>query len=261
MCNFLSALVMRDGSLKMHPMIDSHSELVEYFKLPDAKPFIQHFAKVELTPDYTSNDTVLDVSTWKFRLDEESEPQWWADVSERVERDLRARAERMILRSGDHGLIVDGCWIVGGDAKIRELRSGRIVRLCGGTVSAISGGTVSEIWGGTVSAISGGTVSAIRGGTVSAIWGGTVSAIWGGTVSEIRGGTVSAIWGGTVSAIRGGTVSAIRGGTVSEIRGGTVSAIMGGTVSAIRHSDCYTLTLSEQARAELVRRGVLKGGR
>lgn len=153
MCNFLSALVLADGSLRMHPMIDSHSELVEYFQIPDKTFGISRFAKVELTPNYTSDETVIDVSTWRFRLDENAVPSWWEDVAARAEKELRACAERMILRTGDHGLIVDWCWIIGGDARVRELRSGRIVCLMGGTVDAITGGTVNEVRGGTVNEV------------------------------------------------------------------------------------------------------------
>lgn len=58
MCNFLSAVVLRNGDVLTHPMLDSHSDLVRYYKLPDTRVYHQHFAKVELTPvDW------LDVST------------------------------------------------------------------------------------------------------------------------------------------------------------------------------------------------------
>jgi hypothetical protein len=45
MCNFLSAVILKNGDVLMHPMIDSHSELIEYFKLPDANRDIRHFVK------------------------------------------------------------------------------------------------------------------------------------------------------------------------------------------------------------------------
>jgi hypothetical protein len=105
-------------------MLDHHSDLITYFKLPDTSAYHQHFAKVELTPvDW------MDTSTWRFRLDEESSPGWWEDVAAAAEKELRARADKMILRDGEHQLIVDGCWIVGGTAKVRDIRSGRIVRV------------------------------------------------------------------------------------------------------------------------------------
>lgn len=124
MCQFLSALVLKNGDVLTHPMLDSHSDLVRYFTVPDTHHGHQHFAKVELTPvDW------LDVETWQFRLDEASEPGWWADVAGAAERTLRAKAARMILRTGEHGLIVDGCWIFGGDAVVRNVRGGRIMRV------------------------------------------------------------------------------------------------------------------------------------
>ena len=125
MCQFLSAVVLRNGDVLTHPMLDSHSDLVLYLGLPDTTAYHQHFAKVELTP--ASN--WLDPATWTFRLDEETAPSWWEDVATGVEETLRQRASRMILRTGKKRLIVDGCWIVGGDAVISDVRAGRIVRV------------------------------------------------------------------------------------------------------------------------------------
>lgn len=125
MCQFLSAVILRNGDVLTHPMLDSHTDLIRYYKLPDTTAYHQHFAKVELTPvDW------MDPATWTFRLDEDTAPSWWDDVATGVEATLRARAEKMILR-GDHDLIVDGCWIIGGAAKIRDVRSGRIMRVQG----------------------------------------------------------------------------------------------------------------------------------
>jgi len=107
-----------------HPILDSHSGLVTYFKLPDTNAHIPHFAKVELTPvDW------LDAATWQWRVDEAVLPIWWDDVKDRAESTLRARAAAMILKDGEHQLIVDGCWIVGGTAQIRDVRSGWIRRV------------------------------------------------------------------------------------------------------------------------------------
>ena len=126
MCNFLSALVLRNGDVLTHPMLDGHADLVTYFKLPDTTAYVQHFAKVELRPlDWG------DVATWGWELDEETAPAWWADVAGGAEAELRARAARMILREGEHCLIVDGCWIVSGTAVVLDVRAGRIVRVGG----------------------------------------------------------------------------------------------------------------------------------
>jgi hypothetical protein len=124
MCNFLSALVLRNGDVLHHPMLDSHLDLVRYFKLPDTNAHIRRFAKIELTPvDW------MDAATWTWRIDEPTRPNWLDEVEAEAERKTRAIADRMIVRDGEHGLIVDGCWIIGGTAKIRDVRSGRIVRV------------------------------------------------------------------------------------------------------------------------------------
>jgi len=143
MCNFLSALVLKNGDVLHHPMLDSHADLVRYFKLPDTDAHIQHFAKVELTPvDWA------DAATWNFRVDEEVLPVWWADVASAVEGTLRSRAAGMILKDGDHDLIVDGCWIVAGTAKVRDVRSGRIILVQDSAQISNVGGSaqISGVW-------------------------------------------------------------------------------------------------------------------
>jgi hypothetical protein len=184
-CDFLSACVLRNGDVLTHPLLDSHSDLVRYYELPDTRAYHQHFAKVELTPgDW------LQPETWNFRLDEDTAPGWWDEVKTQAEATLRDRAREMLITTGRKALILEGCWILAGDATVGELRGGRIINMFGGTVQAISGGTVQAIYGGTVQAIYGGTVQTIYGGTVQAIRGGTVQTIYGGTVQAIRGGTV-----------------------------------------------------------------------
>jgi hypothetical protein len=213
MCNFKSAIVVKDGKVKggfrllLSPWTESHSELCRLFKLNDTANARLYFARVEFSPP--SMDKAHLVDEYKLRIDEERTPEWFSDeIKDAVTDKLRAYIKTIIV-DGDVDLLLGGQFIIAPGARVASAHSMVINAICGGTVSEIRGGTVSAIWGGTVSEIRGGTVSEIRGGTVSAIRGGTVSEIWGGTVSEIRGGTVSAIRGGTVSAIWGGTVSEI----------------------------------------------------
>jgi len=120
MCRFLSALVLPSGEVLTHPMLDSHADLVTRFKLRDE---VGRFAKVELVP----GEDWLDPWTWTLHLDEPTAPEWWDRVAEQAESTLRTRAEAMVLRDGEHRLIIDGCWIVGGTAKLYDVRGGRIV--------------------------------------------------------------------------------------------------------------------------------------
>ena len=138
MCNFLSVLILRNGHVLQHPMLDSHSDLVAHFDIPDDTPFLERFAKAELTPvDW------LDPATWTWRIDEEMRPQWLDDVEAKAEAATRAIAKKMILTEHTKipRLIVDGCWIVGGKGAVRDVRGGRIVRVRGGSITGVSGGS------------------------------------------------------------------------------------------------------------------------
>ena len=191
MCNFLSVLILRDGSVRHHPMLDSHSDLVTYFKLPDENPHIPYFAKAELTPttDWT------DASTWAWRIDEAVAPVWLtSDVEKAAEDATRAIAQRMVITDGEHRLIVDGCWIIAGTAKIRDVRSGRIVRVQGSaTISNVGdSASISDVGGSaTISNVGGSASISDVGGSA------TISNVWGS--ATIRGvgdsATIRDVWG------------------------------------------------------------------
>ncbi len=166
--------MLKNGDVLTHPLLDSHSDLVRYYQLPDGHQHHQHFAKVELTPGAT-DESWLDPSTWNFRLDEETKPGWWDDVAVTAEQTLRDRARAMIVTTGRKDLILEGCWILAGDAVFADVRGGRIVRMLGGTLTAM------------------------RGGTLTAMRGGTLTEMWGGTLTEMRGGTLTAMRGGTLT--------------------------------------------------------------
>jgi len=144
MCNFLSGLVLKNGDFLSHPMLDSHADLVTYFKLPDDDTYLSRFAKAELRPkDW------MDAETWDWAIDEGTRPAWLDEVEATAEAAARARASRMIVRTGEHQLIVDGCWIVGGDAVVRDMRAGRIMFVWGSAQIHNVGGSaqIHGVWG------------------------------------------------------------------------------------------------------------------
>lgn len=145
MCQFFSALVLRNGDLRHHPMLDSHSDLVQYFGLRDDRLGHDHFAKIELTP----GDDWLDPATYRFRLDEETTPAWWNEVAVDAEAACRRVVERMIIRTGERRLIVDGCWIVGGDATLTDVRGGRLMRVQdSASIQHVWGSaSIRDVWG------------------------------------------------------------------------------------------------------------------
>jgi len=118
---------MKNGDVLWHPMLDSHSDLLVYHKLRDDNQFFRNFAKVELTP---SNDNWLDPETWSWKIDEPTRPEWMDDAEEVARKKLVHIAKGMILDNGEHPLIIDGCWIIGGEARIGVMRFGRAVSVC-----------------------------------------------------------------------------------------------------------------------------------
>ena len=194
MCNFLSVLVLKDGSVRHHPMLDSHSDLVRYFKLPDTDAFVHHFAKAELTPttDWT------DASTWAWRIDEDVRPVWLTDdVEHAAEAAARAIAQRMVLKDVDLTLIVDGCWIVAGRSKIRDVRSGRIVRVQ-------DSASISNV-GGSASISNVGGSASIRN-----VWGSaSISNVWdSASISNVQdSASISNVWDSASIRNVGGSAS------------------------------------------------------
>ena len=155
MCNFKSAIVVKDKSVKggfrllMSPWTESHSELEIIFKLKDG-PRLNH-AKVEFSPP--SMNTAHKLKTYVLKLDEERRPDWFTDeIKEHVTDKLRAYIKTIIV-DGDVALLIGGQFIIAPGARVESAHSMVINAICGGTVSAIWGGTVSEIRGGTVSEI------------------------------------------------------------------------------------------------------------
>ena len=165
MCNFLSGLGLRDGTVLTDALLDSHAELFVRFAVPDTAA---HAVKWELTPP-AEDAQWIDVDLWQFRLDEESAPVWWEDVAPKVETAARSVARRMVVTDRTIPIVTSGCHIVGPGGVIQDLRGGRAFVLAGGTVTSNRGtvtsnsGTVTENW-------SGGTVTENT-GTVTANWG------------------------------------------------------------------------------------------
>jgi hypothetical protein len=123
MCNFLSAIVLRNGDVLSAPeLTDAHSELIEYFGLAEvSNSECSHFAKVEFTP----SGALWEADKYALSVDEPTAPIWWDEVKDGVESKLRSQIERMIVR--DHRrLLLGGCWIVCGEANVGNAKNGTL---------------------------------------------------------------------------------------------------------------------------------------
>ena len=126
MCKFLSAIVMRSGDILCDPInTDSHEDLLQAHNIRDTDIQSGRFARVEFTPpeDLT---TIMDLSTWTLRVDEDSTPDWFDAV--RVREDLSSRIQRMLIT--DHReFLLGGCWILAGEGKVDTVKNTRIVSM------------------------------------------------------------------------------------------------------------------------------------
>jgi len=116
--------VLKNGDVLHSPLLDSHSDLVAHFNLPDTTAHHQHFAKVELTPpaDWIGWE---DLGNWQFRLDEDTKPGWWDDVKTGAEESVRNIIRRAILPSGERPFLLDGLALIGPGVIVRSMRGGR----------------------------------------------------------------------------------------------------------------------------------------
>jgi hypothetical protein len=149
MCQFKSAIVLKDESLKggfrllLSPWTESHSDLIILHKLRDNGRL--SFARVEFSPP--SMDQAHMVETYMLRLDEERTPDWF---SEKMRESVTVRMADYIkscIVSGPAELLMGGQFIVAHGATVERADGMVISAICGGTVNDICGGTVNDIWG------------------------------------------------------------------------------------------------------------------
>jgi len=119
MCNFFSVLILKNGDLRWHPLIDSHTKIARLFQLPDNGR--DEYAKAELTPPtIVFSDDWLDPSKWNWRIDEPTRPAWLDEVEARAEKSARAVVKTFIRDEGARVDLVIGQIIIGKAVTITE---------------------------------------------------------------------------------------------------------------------------------------------
>jgi len=139
MCNFLSAIVLRDGTLICDPEhTDSHEDLLEIHALNDGITALyqERFARIEFTPPADSAK-IEDLSTWALKIDEEAKPSWFDETT------IRSKCEERILRifvRNEVKILVGGCWILVGNA--------RAIKVIHSTIKSLHGSSqIGELHG------------------------------------------------------------------------------------------------------------------
>ncbi len=142
MCQFLSALVVRNGDILWHEATDSHSDLVAHFKMPE-NAGCKHFAKVEFTPPEKDGRPIYeDFANYKLRVDEDTEPSWFEELRNGVEKKLRSIIQSMIIDDA-RPMVLGGCRILVSGAKVDALKSSRVVSMSGTSSVGVMFGTSS----------------------------------------------------------------------------------------------------------------------
>ena len=133
MCNFKSALVIRDESRKggfelfLSPWTEHHSTLMVMRGIKDGDRI--NCARVEFSPPDLS--TADKVETYKLRLDEDRKPEWWSDeMAESVAKKMAVYINSIII-SGDAAILIGGQFILASNAKVESAENCIITAMMG----------------------------------------------------------------------------------------------------------------------------------
>lgn len=150
MCNFLSAIVFQNGDIVCNPeYTDAHEDLILACKLRDDHLSRGRFARVEFSPLGGGRKDITDLSTWQLILDEPCRPEWFD--KKQVLSKLKRIVNRMIV-SGHRRLLLGGCWILVGKARINTAKNCRIIKMCDyANIVAVDDNTNIDIMSGHAS--------------------------------------------------------------------------------------------------------------
>ena len=76
MCQFKSGIILKDRVFI--PDYDSHSDMLKELGIEDTRQNAERlFIRAELIP--VDNDVFSDISTWKFKVDQDILPDWYVE--------------------------------------------------------------------------------------------------------------------------------------------------------------------------------------
>ena len=168
MCQFKSAIVLKNGDVLHNEFIDSHEDIITINGLKDNKT--ESFVRVEYLP----TGELWEIGKYKLSVDEPQTPEWFDKVKDKAERKLKAIINRMII-SVDTPMVVGRRIIVKPGVKILSIRQTVIDVL-------YKDSRVNVMWGNS-------QVNVMRGNSqVNKMWENSrVNEMWGNSrVNEMR---------------------------------------------------------------------------
>lgn len=157
MCNWISAIIVEKGKKALwHPDIDSHTGLLEHFKISD-KTDKPKFVRVEFSPkdsDFFNHD----FKKWTFKTDQDFRPDWYDEDAAKALMLTTAKTitkERFL--SGKIKELKEGRWFLkdaelekaSGTAFLAQVRNSKVGVLWGNSQVGVLWGNskVGELWG------------------------------------------------------------------------------------------------------------------
>ena len=145
MCNFLSAIVSRNGEIYCNPLVDSHEDLIDLYHIKDT--LMRNIVRVEFRPE-TACD-LIDVSKYVLIVDEKETPEWFEEHRERVLLHLTSIINNLIIKK-DRTILVGGVYILL-NCKIQKVQHCRILAMENSVVNVMrENSVVKEMWGNSV---------------------------------------------------------------------------------------------------------------
>ncbi|MBR6523487.1 MAG: hypothetical protein IKT39_02610 [Clostridia bacterium] len=190
MCRFKSMIFLKDRVFI--PDYDSHQDMLEELKIEDNQKNAERvFVRVELSPE--DGDVFSDISTWKFKADQDILPKWYVeevDKKRAVEAVTEWAKEHIFIEQDNLTLKEGGTYYIK-DCKNVEAWGSATVKACGSaTVKACGSATVRAWDSATVEACDSATVEACGSATVKACGSATVRAWDSATVEACDSATV-----------------------------------------------------------------------
>lgn len=104
MCNFKSGIITRKGVTLAPIYNDSHSDLLRKMNIEDTREnAMRIFVRAELIPP--NNDKTVEVSKWKFRVDQDIVPDWYEKDPQRYESEFREAVDEWMK---EHFVVICG---------------------------------------------------------------------------------------------------------------------------------------------------------
>jgi len=219
MCLFFSCIVAEKNLEIYHnPYTDSHDALITYFGFKDDK--IQNkWVRVEFVPQ---DNKYTEVDSYILKCEDSKTPDWFTKNQEKIRTKLQKIIKAMII-TDERKILLGGCYILSGNAKITLVNQCRIARMEGNsTIKTMWAGTIEIMWAGTIENMRAGTIENMRAGTIKDMRAGTIENMWAGTVEDMWAGTIKTMWAGTIEIMRAGTIKNMWAGTIEDMRAGTI---------------------------------------